>query len=64
MQLAGNFSARVESMTTVEWLALLNCNLKVLELQSNMLTGYLPRDVTLLTRLSTFNVGYNGLVGR
>jgi len=64
MQLAGNFSARVESMTTVEWLALLNCNLKVLELQSNMLTGYLPRDVTLLTHLSTFNVGYNGLVGR
>ena len=52
------------SFTTTDLLELLDCNLRVLGLQSNSLKGILPASVATLYQLQTLNLGYNQLTGR
>ena len=64
-QLQGTLDDEIKfNLTTTDLLGWLDCNLRVLGLQSNSPKGKLPASVATLYQLQTLNLGYNQLTGR
>jgi hypothetical protein len=65
-QLVGDLSAEAlphSTVTITDAITALACNLRLLYLQNNVLIGYLPSSMAMLTQLQAWNMGYNKLVG-
>ena len=51
------------NITLFEVLTYLSCQLREMQLQNNLISGYIPPSITILSALRSLNLGYNRLTG-